>query len=546
VPAGPRRRALRVLAALLAVVAGVAACTSGNPRPGPAGVSPTTPPPPTPTVDPAAQAAALVSRLSNEDLVGQVLMPAINLDDPADGSVNLVRTYHLGGVILMGNVPQGAQPAAHVRQLTDQLQAAARSMPVPAGLLIATDQEYGWVTRVKSGVVQLPSAMAFGAAHRPYLTEAAWRGAGGELAALGINVDFAPVADVIGPAGNTVIGSRSYGSEAPGVSEQVAAVVRGLQASGVAATVKHFPGHGQTTVNSHVALPVLAQSRASLDTVDLAPFRAGIGAGAWLVMAGHLDVRAIDPGVPASFSRKVLIDLLRGQLGFDGVIVTDALNMAPAMQWDSGEAAVRALLAGQDLLLMPPNVGAARQGILDALASGRLPRPRLVDAATRVLTLKYRLAGFARPGLAAVGAQANTDLAAQVAAAGVTVLRGPCAGPLVTGPVRITSSEGRGQQRTWLTEALRARGVTVVDTGGSVVHLVGYGDGVADLVPATVTVSMDTPYVLEKATSAVRMATYSSTRAAMEAAAAVIAGKANAAGRSPVAVGALPRTACAA
>jgi len=545
VPAGPRSRATRALVALLAVVAGVGACTSGTPRPGPTGVSPTRPAPTTPAADPAAEAAALVARLGDEDLVGQVLMPAINLDDPADGSVNLVRTYRLGGVILMGNVPQGAKAAAHVRQLTDQLQAAARSMSVPTGLLIATDQEYGWVTRVKSDVVQLPSAMAFGAAHRPDLTEAAWRGAGRELAALGINIDFAPVADVIGPAGNTVIGSRSYGSEAPGVSEQVGAVVRGLQAAGVAATVKHFPGHGQTTVNSHLALPVLSQNRATLDAVDLAPFRAGISAGAWLVMAGHLDVRAIDPGVPASFSRKVLVDLLRGQLGFDGVVVTDALNMAPAMQWDAGEAAVRALLAGQDLLLMPPNPGAARQGILDALASGRLPKPRLVEAATRVLTLKFRLAGYAKPDLATVGAQANADLAAQIAAAGVTVLRGPCTGPFVTGPVRVTTSEGRGQQQAWLTEALRARGITVVDTGGSVVHLVGYGDGVADLVPATVTVGMDTPYLLGKATSAVRMATYSSTRAAMDAAAAVIAGKATAGGRSPVAVSGLPRTACA-
>lgn len=490
----------------------------------------------------------MVARLSPEDLVGQVLMPAINLDDPVAGSVELVRTYRLGGVILMGSVPRtGAGAAETVRALTDQLQAASAALPARVPLLIGTDQEYGWVTRINSGVVQLPSAMAFGAAGRPDLTEAAWRGAGAELAAVGVNVDFAPDADVTGPAGNTVIGSRSYGSDAASVSAQVAAAVRGLQAAGVAASIKHFPGHGQTTVNSHEALPVLTQTRAGLDAVDLPPFRAGIEAGAWLVMAGHLDVRAIDPGVPSSFSHKVLVDLLRGELGFDGVVLTDALNMAPAMRWPPGEAAVRALLAGQDVLLMPPDVKSARQGVLDALASGRLPRQRLVEAATRMLTLKFRLAGFDQPAVATAGASANADVAAEVAAAAVTLLKGACTGPLVRGPVRITSSEGRDTQRAWLAEALRANGVTVVDSGGSVVHLVGYGDTASDLVGgATVTIAMDTPYVLGRATSAVRLATYSSTRAAMDAAAAVIAGRASAGGRSPVAVTGLPRSTCAA
>jgi beta-N-acetylhexosaminidase len=501
-----------------------------------------------PDASPEERAAEIAAKLSDVDLVGQVLMPSINLDDPAGGSADLVSRYRLGAVILMGDIENTAAggSAAQVRALTDKLQAAAGAQPAKIPLLVGTDQEYGWVTRIKSGMVQLPSAMAFGAAGRPDLTEAAWRGAGAELAAVGVNVDFAPNADVIGSPANFVIGSRSYGSDPKIVSDQVAAAVRGLQQVGVAATIKHFPGHGHTTVNSHVALPVLSQSLASLGSNDLPPFKAGIDAGAWVVMSGHLDVRAVDPNVPSSFSSKVLVDLLRKEMGFTGVVVTDALNMAPARRWAPGEAAVRAVLAGNDLLLMPPDLRAAQQGLLAAVKSKRLPRARLVEAVTRVLALKIRVASVPQPALTTVEAPANRDAALAVAAASVTILRGTCTGPLVTGPVRVTSSGGRDTQRKWLADALRANGLAVVESGGQVVHLVGYGDGSADLLRgAAVTVGMDTPFVLSSATSAARLATYSSTQVAMEALAAVIAGKAKATGRSPVAVSGLPRSACA-
>ncbi len=486
--------------------------------------------------------------MSDADLVGQVLMPSVSLSDPPAGSAALVTKYRLGGVILMGNVENTSAEgtATQVRELTSALRAAAVDVGAGKGadMLIATDQEYGWVTRIKSGIVQLPSAMAFGAAARPDLTEAAWRGAGEELAAIGINVDFAPDADVLALPGNYTIGSRSYGSDPTAVSAQVAAAVRGLQSAGVASTVKHFPGHGNTIVNSHEALPVLGQSRAKLASSDLPPFQSAIDAGGWMVMSGHLDTRAIDPGLPASFSRKVLVDLLRTEMGFKGVVVSDALNMEPAKRWPPGEAAVRALVAGNDLLLMPPDLGAAHQGLLTGLRDGSLRRERLIEAVTRVLTLKLRLAGVARPST--VHASAHAAAAQAVATAGVTVLSGPCSGPLVSGPVRVTASVGRADQVRWLSDALTAAGMRVVSSGGQVVHLVGYGDGTGDLSSgAAVTVSMDTPYVLRSAQSAVRISTYSSTQAAMTALAAVIAGKAKATGRSPVAVTGLPRSACA-
>jgi beta-N-acetylhexosaminidase len=498
------------------------------------------------------RAAAIVKGLSDVDLVGQVLMPSVNLSDPAAGSAALVAKYHLGGVILMGNVENtgAGATATQVKALTDAIRAAGKTVGagagIPANLLVATDQEYGWVTRIKSGIVQLPSAMAFGAAARPDLTEAAWRGAGTELAAAGINVDFAPDADVTGSAGNAIIGSRSFGGDPAAVSTQVSAAVKGLQSAGVAATLKHFPGHGHTNINSHDALPVLGQTRAELGTGDLPPFQAGIDAGTMLVMSGHLDVQSIDPGTPASFSHKVLVDLLRGEMKFGGVVVSDALNMKPPMQWAPGESAVRALLAGNDLLLMSPDLAAAQKGLLDALASGRIPRERMVEAATRVMTMRLRLTAAATPNLSTVDTVANRAAALKAAAAAVTVLAGPCSGALVNGGVQVTATAGREQQAQWLTAAFTAQGVPVVASGGQLVHLVGYGDTASDLAAgAAVTVSMDTPYILQSATSAVRVATYSSTQVAMEALAAVLAGKATATGRSPVSVTGLPASTCA-
>ena len=494
----------------------------------------------------------IVSRLSDVDLVGQVLMPSVNLSDPAAVPAALVSKYHLGGLILMGDVENTAAgaTAAQVKAVTDAVRAAGRAVGAPAGItadpLVATDQEYGWVTRIKSGIVQLPSAMAFGAAGRPELTEAAWRGAGSELAAVGINVNFAPDADVIASAGNFIIGSRSFGGDPAAVAIQVGAAVKGLQSAGVAATVKHFPGHGHTNTNSHDALPVLGQDLSALNTADLPPFQAGIDAGTMLVMSGHLDVRSVDPGTPASFSHKVLVDLLRGQLRFGGVVVTDALNMQPPMQQGpAGAAAVKALLAGNDLLLMSPDLAAAQKGLLDALAGGQVPRARMVEAATRVMTLRLRLTAAAK-NQSSVDTAANRDAAFKLAAAAVTVLRGPCTGAVVKDGVRVTGAAGRAQQAQWLTEALEAQGIKIVGSGGQVVHLVGYGDTASDLVgAATVTVGMDTPYILQSATSPVRIATYSSTQVAMEALAAVLAGKARATGRSPVPVNGLPASACA-
>ncbi|WP_229791554.1 glycoside hydrolase family 3 protein [Micromonospora fulviviridis] len=566
------RRAGVALAALTALL--VSGCSGEPERPRPTPSSPAPAPSsaaPTPTgADPAARAAALVATLSDEDLVGQVLMPyaygssatkvspgsaagnraLAGVDTPAE----MVAKYRLGGLILVGfsadDPTSGNQATTNVdnpkqvRALTDGLREAAGRLPAgPAPFLIGTDQEYGVVTRITDGVTLLPSPLAAGAAGNPALTEAAWRAAGAELAAMGVNLDFAPVADVLATR-STVIGSRSFGADPKTASAQVAGAVRGLQAEGVAASVKHFPGHGLSAADSHTDLPVVAQSRAVLDRTAFPPFHAGIDAGAMAVMSAHLDVRAVDPGTPATFSRKLLTDVLRGQLGFQGVVITDGMNMAPAKRWSPGEAAVRALNAGNDLILMTPNVGQAYDGLRAALKDGSLPRTRLVEAVTRVLTMKFKLADRPAPALSTLDSAAHRKAAADLAAAAVTMLRGRCGSP-VAGPVTVTSSGGRDRTRAALAEALTAAGVKVVPSGGTVVHLVGYGDGSKDLrADATVTVAMDTPYVLAGAKSPTLLATYSSTRASMTALAAVLAGKARPTGRAPVPVSGLPATTC--
>ena len=534
--------------------------------------------------------AEVAKAMTDEQLAGQVLMPyafgdsatavdkrsatgnqeLAGVDTPAE----MVTKFHLGGLILVGFTPGDPTGATNpttnvdspqqIRALTTGLQAAAAGLPSGVPLLIGTDQEFGVVTRVKSGVTALPAAMAFGAAGKPKLTEAAWRAAGTELAALGINVDFAPVADTLGPDGNAVIGSRSFGDDASTNAAQVAAAVRGIQSTGVAAAIKHFPGHGHTTGDSHAELPVVKQSRSAWTAQDLPPFAAGIDAGTDMVMSGHLDVQALDPGVPSSFSHKIMTDVLRGRLKFTGVAITDAMNMSPAMAWPPGEAAVRALNAGNDMLLMPPDIAKARDGILAGLKNGSLARARLVQAVTRILTLKQRTASVDRPALSVLDSAAHHDAVLAADAASITVLRGRCTAslpapgppdgaenpkkttvPLVAGPVTVTAPKVREAARTTLEHELRKLGVTIAPSGGTIVHLVGYGDQLADLRPdAAVTVTMDTPSLLAQATSPTLIATYSSSPLSLTALARVLAGKAGAPGRSPVPVPGLPRTAC--
>jgi beta-N-acetylhexosaminidase len=295
----------------------------------------------------------------------------------------------LGGVVLFArNVGSEAQ----LRGLTDALHAARPD------LVVATDEEGGDVTRLEAARgSSYPGNFALGVVDDVELTAAVAQALGADLRRMGIDLDFAPVADVNTEPRNPVIGIRSFGTDPAHVSRHVAAFVRGLQASGVAACAKHFPGHGDTHVDSHLGLPVVAAGRAQLEAEALPPFRAAIEAGVAAIMTAHLVVPALDEA-PATVSPVVLGELLRGELAFDGLVMTDALEMSGLRDTVGVEAgALRALAAGADALCLGHDLGvesvdAIHAAILGAVADGRLERERLEQAAERVARVGRRRA----------------------------------------------------------------------------------------------------------------------------------------------------------
>jgi beta-N-acetylhexosaminidase len=292
----------------------------------------------------------------------------------------------LGGVTLFSrNIVDPAQVAA----LTAALRAENPDV------VVAVDEEAGDVTRLESRTgSSRPGNLALGAVDDPELTEAVARDLGHELAAVGVTLNYAPDADVNSNADNPVIGVRSFGADPALVARHTAAWVRGLQSAGVAACAKHFPGHGNTSVDSHHAAPMIEASRDELFAVELRPFQAAVEAGVRSIMSAHLFVPAIDPDFPATLSRRLLTDLVRDELGFDGVIVTDGIEMAAvARPYGLAGAAVRALVAGADVICVGGETAdeqtaiALRDAIVDAVATGTLAEERLAEAADRVRKL---------------------------------------------------------------------------------------------------------------------------------------------------------------
>ncbi|WP_028267622.1 glycoside hydrolase family 3 protein [Arthrobacter sp. MA-N2] len=285
--------------------------------------------------------------------------------------------------------------------------------------LIAVDEEGGDVTRLHylKGSTQ-PGNAVLGRLDDVKLTAASASAIGHELASLGINLNLAPDADVNSAPNNPVIGVRSFGAEPDLVARHTAAWIRGLEDAGVASCAKHFPGHGDTAIDSHLALPRVTATAAMLDARELVPFRALVAAGGATVMTSHILVEALDLDRPASFSSRILQDLLRRSMGFDGVIITDALDMAGASaQTGVPEAAVRALMAGADLLCLGSETSPGLfQQTLTAIASaveeGRLPVERLADAAARTaaLSLRFPAAGAVEIQAAAFGSQPGLAL----------------------------------------------------------------------------------------------------------------------------------------
>ncbi len=317
-----------------------------------------------------------------------------------------------------------------VRALTDAAQAAAAARDPAAGpLLVAGDQEGGQFLGLGDGTTPFPGAMALGATADPSLAERVGRATGLELVAMGVNVAYAPVCDLATEPANPHLGIRSFGDDPARVGEMVGAFVRGLRSAGVAASAKHFPGLGNADVDTHHALPVIDADRARLDAVELVPFRAAIAAGAEVVMSAHIALPAItgDASLPATLAREVMHDLVRDELGFTGLTITDALDMQALPQGTSQVVdAIVALRAGVDLLLCAPDpirLGRVEDAIALA-ATRRLFDPvELRASAERLAAVRRRLATAPVPDPSVVRSAEHLALAREVAERSITLVR---------------------------------------------------------------------------------------------------------------------------
>ncbi len=328
-----------------------------------------------------------------ERLAASVLCVGFPGDSPEAVPLETLRTLRPGGFVLFArnvSMPEGT------RALVDALCAVAYDAGDPVAPLVAIDQEGGRVARLQRGAVIFPSAMAVGACADAALAERVGLALASELRRCGVSLDFAPVADLALAAESGVIGTRAFSDDPADAAACVAALVRGLQRGGVGATLKHFPGHGASAADSHLTLPSLDVSLETLRARELVPFRAGIAAGADAVMAGHVLLPALDAARPASLSPRILVELLRDELGFEGVCFTDCLEMDALAGWPGGVpgAALAALAAGADGLVISHRLElavAARDAIVAAVVAGALPRARLEQAAARMLALRVRL-----------------------------------------------------------------------------------------------------------------------------------------------------------
>ena len=526
------------------------------------------------------RAARIVRRLKLPDLAGQVIVAHWS---GTKAPVRMVRDLNLGGVIAFdANVVSAAQ----IRGLNAALR---KQVPRDWPLFIGVDQEGGAVERLRGAATRFPAFMSAGAAANAALTQSTYAAQAAELRGLGFTVNFAPVADVTVGSRDPAIGARSVSTDPLAVAEHVTAAGLGLLESGIVPVLKHFPGHGSVPQDSHLTLPVQTRSLAELERIDLVPFALADSAGLPAVMVGHIDVRAIDPGTPASLSRRVITGTLRKELGFSGLVVTDSLKMAAVTRGRTpSHTAVAAIRAGADVLLMPPSPRAARGALIDAVRRGKLPRRRLEQAAARQIALLAHLEGT-KFDPAGTPRQASQDFSA----AALTVASGPCSGALVrdsvypfgdpdsvatfgaaadaagltvlrpgTPPRRLAVAKPRPHKRKgewrrhfrdrrkrWQRhertrierlDRWHAREQVRLDSG-TAIAFVGYRDAALD---ADIVVATDSPWVLARVSAPIRIATYASTPGAMEALVEVLAGKQSAPGRLPVRVANVERQGC--
>ncbi|HEY5616274.1 MAG TPA: glycoside hydrolase family 3 protein, partial [Bacteroidota bacterium] len=367
-----------------------------------------------------------LDRMSLEEKVAQLVFERADGgylsgdDDRWRHYERLVKERKIGGfAIFAGDVYEYALQLNKLQALSD----------IP--LLIGADFEFGVAMRVRRAT-QFPRAMLLGATRNPVYAYDMGNAIGKEARALGVHQVYAPVVDINNNPMNPVINTRSFGENAELVSSMSREFIRGLQEGGVIATAKHFPGHGDTDVDSHLDLPVLPFKKERLDTLELAGFRSSVEAGVGSMMIAHLAVPALDSvkGMPATLSYPIVTDVLQNQLGFRGLIVTDAMDMRGVTKvYSTAEAAVRAIKAGSDLVLLPPDIDVALDAIIGAVRRGEISEERINHSVQKVLGVKESL-GLVKNRLVDLSAVASVvgnaeyrRLSKQIARDGITVVK---------------------------------------------------------------------------------------------------------------------------
>ena len=332
-------------------------------------------------------------QMSLEEKVGQLFMVGITTSDPPElvnRQLSAIQKYQVGGVAFLAGLPEVQI------DLTNRIQSNAS-----LGVLIAMDAEWGVAMRFKS-LEPFPWAMAMGSLSDTQWTRELGNRIGQDLRMMGVHMNFAPVADINVHPLNPIIGNRSFGSSPQRVTEHAKAYAQGLSDSGVLSCAKHFPGHGDTSQDSHKTLPQVGHLRNRLNQVELFPYQASLLNQVDAVMVAHLDVPELthQPGQPSSLSKAVVTDLLIDELSFRGLVITDALNMKGVSQsMDPGQVAVEAFLAGNDVLLIPVDLAAGVQAMMRAISSGKITEDRLAHSVKKILSYKYRVGLAEKPDL---------------------------------------------------------------------------------------------------------------------------------------------------
>lgn len=361
-----------------------------------------------------------------ESSIGQRLLLAFEGSEPSPQIIAALEDYRPAGLTLFRHL--NIENPAQVLELTSSLQRLARELNL-SPLLIATDQEGGQLTAIGENTTRLPGNMALGASFSTQLARKAGLVLGRELAALGVNVNYAPICDVNINPNNPVIGIRSFGEDPEMVAQLASAMIEGIQLSGVAATAKHFPGHGDTEADSHHGLFSVAHGLDRLNRIEFLPFRAAIKADVKLVMTAHLALPAIDgpDAPPATLSHNILQGLLRDQLDFEGVIVTDAMDMKAIGQGDAlGEQSVQAARAGADLILMtadPLDQQRVYERLVTASQTGKLSSETNAASLKRIQSLKEWVLNHTQPDLDVVGSDGHQAIANEIAEGSITMVR---------------------------------------------------------------------------------------------------------------------------